>query len=74
MVIVVRYSFGMTEPTEAHDIIDHGVTDVLQEDEIVQVPPSAADLAEQSELSEIGTFITDVPNWDEPLPLESTER
>lgn len=56
----------MTEPTEAPDIIDHGVSDILREDEIVHVPPAAADLAEQSELHENSTFIADVPNWDVP--------
>ncbi len=55
----------MTEPVEAPDIVDHGVSDVLTEDEIVHVPPAAADLAESIDHPESG-FIADVPDWDAP--------
>ena len=55
----------MTEPTEAADIVDHGVSDVLNEDEIVHVPEGVVDLAEQSEMHG-AAFISDVPNWDAP--------
>ena len=58
----------MTEPEDPADVVDHGVTDVLTEDEVVHVPPAAAELAEALE-HHGDTFVTDVPDWDGPDPL-----
>jgi hypothetical protein len=61
----------MTEPTEdTPDVVDDGVTDVLAEDEVVHVPPAAAELAEALEHEHASTFLTEVPDWDaeDPLP------
>jgi hypothetical protein len=55
----------MTEPTAAPDIVDDGVSDVLNEDEVVHTPPGVAALAEEPQHAG-ETFITDVPHWDEP--------
>jgi hypothetical protein len=53
----------MTDDITAPDVVDNEVTDVLAEDEVVQVPPAAAELAES--LDHPGsTFVTDVPHWD----------
>lgn len=65
----------MTEPNENADIVDHGASDVLAEDDVVQVPEGAADLAEASEPGGTETFITDVANWDaddETMPAGGT--
>jgi hypothetical protein len=45
-------------------------SDVLAEDEIVHVPPAAAELAESIEHSGESGFIAEVPDWDaeDPLP------
>jgi hypothetical protein len=59
---------GMTEAPGPPDVIDDGVTDVLTEDEVVHVPPAAAELAESLE-HDGSTFVADVPDWDEPDPL-----
>src|SRR5262245_55550552 len=40
------YSSPMSDDINAPDVVDNEVTDVLAEDEVVQVPPAAADLAE----------------------------
>jgi len=53
----------MTLEHEPPDVIDDGVSDVLAEDDVVHVPPAAAELAES--LEHAGeTFIEDVPDWD----------
>jgi hypothetical protein len=57
----------MTE-LDPPDVVDHGVTDVLTDDEVVHVPPAAAELAESLE-HHGDTFVADVPDWDEPDPL-----
>ena len=57
----------MTEHFVAPDVVDDGVSDVLTEDEIVHVPPAAAELAESLE-HDGTTFVADVPHWDEPDP------
>jgi hypothetical protein len=51
------------------DVGDEAVTDVMTEDEIVHVPPAAAELAESLEHHHDPTFVADVPDWDEPDPL-----
>lgn len=60
----------MTEAPHAPDIIDDGETDVLTVDEVVHVPPAAAELAESIEHNGESGFIADVPDWDadDPLP------
>jgi glycosyltransferase involved in cell wall biosynthesis len=60
---------GMTHTTP-EDVVDHGVTDVLTEDEVVHVPPAAAELAQTLEHEHASTFVADVPDWDaeDPLP------
>jgi len=57
----------MTENNHAPDVIDDGVSDVLAEDEVVHVPPAAAELADSLE-HQGETFVADVPDWDEPAP------
>jgi len=66
-MIAVGVAGGMTEAPEPSDVIDDGVTDVLTEDEVVHVPPAAAELAESLE-HDGSTFVADVPDWDEPDP------
>lgn len=60
----------MTEAPDAPDVIDDGETDVLTVDEVVHVPPAAAELAESIEHNGESGFIADVPDWDadDPLP------
>ncbi len=61
---------GMTDFDDAPDIVDDGTSDVMAEDEVVHVPAGGAELAESIEHAhETGSFITDVPAWDEPDPL-----
>lgn len=50
------------------DVVDDGVTDVLTDDEVVQVPQAVAELAESLE-HHGETFVSDVPDWDEPDPF-----
>jgi hypothetical protein len=51
------------------DVVDDGITDVLQEDQVVHVPPAAAELAETLEHQHDSGFVADVPDWNEPDPL-----
>ena len=53
----------MTDDITAPDMVDNEVTDVLTEDEVVQVPLAAAELAES--LDHPSTFVADVPHWDD---------
>jgi hypothetical protein len=53
----------MTENPHATDVVADEVTDVLNEDEVVHVPPAAAELAESLE-HHGETFVADVPEWD----------
>jgi hypothetical protein len=55
---------GMSQNTDAPDVVDHGVSDVLAEDEVVHVPPAVADLVESQEHGP--TFLPEVPDWDAP--------
>jgi hypothetical protein len=55
----------MTESVDPPDVIDHGVSDVLAEDEIVHVPAAVAELAESIE-HHGETFVADVPDWNGP--------
>jgi CDP-glycerol glycerophosphotransferase len=57
--------------TVPDDVIDDGISDVLAEDEVVHVPPAAAELAEALEHERISSFVTDVPEWDTEDPLPS---
>jgi hypothetical protein len=59
----------MMNPDEPADVVDHGVTDVLTEDEVVHVPPAAAELAEALVHHGDETFVADVPDWDSEDPL-----
>jgi hypothetical protein len=44
-----------------------GATDI--DDEVVHVPPAAAELAESIEHVHDSSFIADVPDWDTQDPL-----
>jgi hypothetical protein len=44
-------------------------SDVLPEDEVVHVPPAAAELAESIEHNGEPGFIADIPDWDAEDPL-----
>ena len=58
-----------SDTPDAPDIVDHGASDVMAEDEVVHVAPGGAELAESLEHSrDAGGFITDVPAWDEEDP------
>jgi hypothetical protein len=57
----------MTEQTQATDVVDDGTSDVLAEDEVVHVPPAAAELAESIEHAGEPGFIADIDDWDDPL-------
>ena len=59
----------MTHTDQTPDVVDDGVTDVLTEDEVVHVPPAAAELAEALEHHGDETFVADVPDWDQTDPL-----
>jgi hypothetical protein len=54
---------------EPPDVVDDGVSDVLTEDEVVQVPPAGAELAEAVEHHGDETFVADIPDWDQEDPL-----
>jgi hypothetical protein len=56
----------MTEPFSTPDVVDDGASDVLAEDDVVHVPPAAAEMAESLEHHHDATFVADVPDWDEP--------
>jgi hypothetical protein len=58
----------MTEDFETADVVDDGVSDVLNEDDVVHVPPAAAEMAESLEHHHDSTFVADVPDWDETDP------
>ena len=58
----------MTESVQPVDVIDDRVSDVLAEDDVVHVPPAVAELAESIE-HHGETFVTNVPDWDEPDPV-----
>jgi hypothetical protein len=58
----------MTEHFDTPGVVDDGASDVLAEDDVVHVPPAAAEMAESLEHHHDGTFVTDVPDWDEPDP------
>lgn len=56
----------MTDPSVTEvlppDVVDTGVSDVLNEDEVVHVPPAVEQLVEAQE-AEIG-YAPDVPHWE----------
>ena len=52
------------------DVIDDQVSDVLNEDEVVHVPPAVEYLVE-SIAQEHTTFAPDVPQWEAGEPPES---
>jgi len=56
----------MTDHQDPPDVVDHGTSDVLAEDEIVHVSPAAAEQAESNGHAHESTFIEDVPDWNEP--------
>jgi hypothetical protein len=61
---------GMTEPSDSPDVVDDGASDVMAEDDVVQVPAGGAELAESIEhTQDAGGFIADVAAWDEEDPL-----
>jgi hypothetical protein len=49
---------------DAADVVADETTDVLAEDEVVQVPPAVEDLADSQHAG--STFLPDVPDWDQP--------
>jgi hypothetical protein len=53
----------MTDPSDAPpDVIDDQVSDVLNEDEVVHVPPAVEQLVEAHEAHT--TFAPEVPHWE----------
>jgi hypothetical protein len=56
----------MTEPFDTPDVVDDGASDVLAQDDVVHVPPAAAEMAESMEHHHDATFVADIPDWDEP--------
>lgn len=61
---------SMTDTPHADDIVDDGASDVMAEDEVLQVPAGGAELAESLEhRQDAGGFIADVPAWDEQDPV-----
>jgi hypothetical protein len=60
----------MTDTPDAPDIVDDGASDVMAEGEVVHVSAGDAELAEAIEHShDAGSFIADVPAWNETDPL-----
>lgn len=60
----------MTDTAHPHDMVDDGASDVMAEDEVVHVPAGGAELAESIEHThDAGSFITEVPAWNEQDPL-----
>jgi hypothetical protein len=60
----------MTDTPHAPDIVADGASDVMAEDEVVHVTAGDAELAESIEHSHAaGSFIADVPAWNEKDPL-----
>jgi hypothetical protein len=57
-------------PEPPPDVIDNQVSDVLNEDEIVHVPPAVEHLVE-SMAQEHTTFAPEVPQWDPDEPPEA---
>ena len=55
----------MTESVLPPDVIDDVVSDVLTEEDVVHVSPAVAELVESIE-HHGETFVSDVPDWDEP--------
>jgi hypothetical protein len=61
---------GMSDPpTSPPDVVDDGITDVLADDEVLHVSPTAAELAETLEHEHASMFVAEVPDWDEEDPL-----
>ena len=58
-------------PDSPPDVIDDQTTDVLNEDEIVHVPPAVEQLVESIQ-QEHTTFAPDVPQWDPDEPPDGT--
>lgn len=54
----------MTDETRAPDVVDDGTSDVLAEDEVVQVPPGTEELAGSADPGT--TYLPEVPDWDDP--------
>jgi hypothetical protein len=53
----------MTDPSEAPaDVVDDQVSDVLNEDDVVHVPPAVEQLVEANEAHT--TYAPDVPHWE----------
>jgi hypothetical protein len=62
----------MTEPPDAPpDVIDDQASDVMNEDEIVHVPPAVEQLVESIQ-QEHTTFAPEVPQWDPGEPPDGT--
>jgi hypothetical protein len=57
-------------PGAPPDVIDDQVSDVMNENEIVHVPPAVEHLVE-SIAQEHTTFAPDVPQWDPDEPPEA---
>ena len=55
------YLSAMTDETRPPDVVDDGASDVLAEDEVVQVSPGTEELAEGPG----STYLPDVPHWNE---------
>ena len=59
----------MTDPSAPPDVVDDGVSDVMQEDEVVHVPAAVAEQAESLEHPP-ASFVTEIEDWDEPIPAD----
>jgi hypothetical protein len=56
----------MLDPSAPPDVVDDGVSDVMNEDEVVHVPPAVAEQAESLDHAAPSTFVAEVEDWDEP--------
>ena len=59
-------------PANAPDQVDDQVSDVLNEDEVVHVPPAVEQLVESQEMN--STYPPEVPNWEPGEPPEAAEH
>lgn len=56
-------------PENAPDLVDDQASDVLNEDEVVHVPPAIEQLVESHELH--SAYPPDVPHWEPGEPPEA---
>jgi hypothetical protein len=56
-------------PAKAPDVVDDQASDVLNEDEVVHVPPAVEQLVESQKMH--STYAPEVPHWDPDEPPEA---